>query len=378
MTKTGRLLRELIALPSVNPAFLSPNDPHTGEQQVGQFLGALARRAGLTVEFKPVFPRRPNLLARLSPAGRVRQRVLLAPHLDTVGWAEAPGSLFRPERRNGRLFGRGACDTKGSAAAMMQALVEVAGARRRPAQTEIVFAGLVDEEYLQAGSRSLAASRFKAGFAIVGEPTSLKVVTAHKGVIWLELRTRGREAHGARPELGRNAVFEMAQVVDALLTEYAEGLRRRRHPLLGPATVNVGSICGGKQPNIVPAECICTVDRRTLPGESDAQVMRDVAGLLRRRHLRARMRKIQGAPCLPLETSSRLPLVQRLLALTGQRRPDRADFFSDAGVLSHAGIPSVLFGPGDIAQAHKPDEWISLDQLEQAKDLLRQFLLSLP
>src|SRR5438105_654566 len=158
-------------------------------------------------------------------------------------------------RTNGKIFGRGACDTKGSVAAMMTALCELAQGGRRPKETEIVFAGLVDEENGQAGSRALASSGLKADLAIVGEPTRLRAVTAHKGSLWLQLETRGKSAHGARPELGRNAIHQMARIVDVLETEYAKLLRRRRHGLLGHPTVSVGVIQGGTQANIVPDHC---------------------------------------------------------------------------------------------------------------------------
>src|SRR5258706_8208044 len=136
---------------------------------------------------------------------------------------------------------------------MLGAVCELAGARSRPRETEIIFAGLIDEEQGQAGSRALTASGFKADLAIVGEPTKLEVVTAHKGSLWLTLETRGKSAHGATPQFGRNAVHAMARVVDLLETDYRNQLlRRRAHPLLGHATVSVGSIAGGSQPNIVP------------------------------------------------------------------------------------------------------------------------------
>ena len=199
MTKTAKLLRELIALPSVNPAFLPAKHPHAGEQRIADFLAVTAAMAGLEVEFQKVVPGRPNLLARLLPSGKIRRRLLLAPHLDTVNAADP--KQFIPSLRQGRLYGRGACDTKGSAAAMLTALCELAGSKGRPRETEIVFAGLVDEEHAQLGSRALAASRFRADLAIVGEPTRLQVVTAHKGSLWLELKTQGRAAHGATPQL---------------------------------------------------------------------------------------------------------------------------------------------------------------------------------
>jgi len=377
MTKTEKLLCELIALPSVNPAFLPANSPFAGEQGVADFLAAAARRAGLEVEFQPALPKRSNLLVRLTPPGTIQRRVLLAPHLDTVGGADIPGTLFTPTVKGGRLFGRGACDTKGSVAAMFTALCQLAAGPNRPAHTEIIFVGLIDEECGQIGSRKLAESGFRADLAIVGEPTRLKVVTAHKGVLWLRLETRGKAAHGARPELGRNAVHAMARIVDLLETRYAARLRQRRHPLLGQPTINVGSINGGKQPNIVPDKCAILIDRRTLPGETNKQVIAELKSYLRQNKMSARFSPTQSGVCGPIETSLRQPLVQQLFESVGQKEPVGVDYFSDAGVLTAAGIPSVLFGPGDIAQAHTPDEWLSLSQLERSKDLLAKFFSSL-
>jgi acetylornithine deacetylase len=373
MTNTAKLLRELIALPSVNPAFLPSKHPRAGEQRVADFLADAASRAGLDVEFQAVAPGRSNLLARLSPRGKARQRLLLAPHLDTVN---ATDEQFTPHTRNGRLFGRGACDTKGSVAAMFAALCELARTRQRPADTEIVFAGLVDEEHAQAGSRALVAGGLKADLAIVGEATRLQVVTAHKGTMWLCLETRGKSAHGSCPELGRNAVHAMARVVDLLQTDYAAQLRRRRHSLLGCATVSVGAICGGTQANIVPDRCSILIDRRSLPGETAAAVRREILGVLRRKNLTVSFVKDKLPPCLPLETDPRHPLVARFLKSVGQRKPGGVRYFCDASVLGHGGIPSVVFGPGDIAQAHTADEWISLAELERGKGLLLRFLQS--
>jgi acetylornithine deacetylase/succinyl-diaminopimelate desuccinylase-like protein len=378
VTKTEKLLCELIALPSVNPAFLPPNDSHAGEQRVAEFLAASARRAGLEIELQPVLPARSNLLIWFRPQGKVDRRLLLAPHLDTVSGAELPGAFFSPAISNGRLFGRGACDTKGSVAAMFTALCLLAESTQRPARTEIVLACLVDEESGQAGSRALAASGFRADLAIVGEPTKTKIVTAHKGALWLRLTTRGKAAHGARPELGRNAIHAMARVVDLLETRYAAALRRRRaHPLLGHASINVGAILGGKQPNIVPDECAIQIDRRTLPGENDSQVVREINTLLRQNRLSAQITSLQNAPCGPMETSLQSPLLPEFFRSARQKRPVGVDYFSDAGVLSAAGIPSVLFGPGDIAQAHTPDEWIGLEQLERGKEMLLRFFKTL-
>jgi acetylornithine deacetylase len=393
MTRTEKLLAELIALPSVNPAFLPPHHPHAGEQKVAEFLAAVAAKSGLDIEFQTVIrtdrPPRFNVIARLTPRNKIKQTILLAPHLDTVGAAE---TKFIPQRRHGRLHGRGACDTKGSVAAMLVALCELAESKSRPLETEIIFAGLVDEEHAQAGSRMFVAPasrrRIAAGgkdgradrattLAIVGEPTKLQVVTAHKGSLWLQLATRGVAAHGAKPQLGQNAVHEMARIVELLETKYAAQLRRCRHKLLGTGTVNVGQIAGGTQPNIVPDRCLITIDRRVLPGETEAGVRREIAALLRAHKLAAAISNPKLAPAPALETNSKLPLVRQFLRYAGQREPAGVDYFCDAAVLAAGGIPSVVFGPGDIAQAHTADEWISLAQLERGKALLVRFLYSL-
>ena len=375
MTRTEKLLAELIALPSVNPAFLPPRHPNAGEKNVADFLATTAARAGLEVEFQKVLPGRANIIARLLPRGKIKRTILLAPHMDTVG-ADSP--KFIPQRKNGRLHGRGACDTKGSVAAMLAALCELANSKSRPRATEIVFAGLIDEEHAQAGSRALVQNKFKANLAIVGEPTKLQVVTAHKGSLWLELAARGRAAHGATPHLCKHAIHEMARIVDFLETDYAAQLKRKKHRLLGAGTVNVGKISGGTQPNIVPDCCTISIDRRTLPGETENSVRREITLLLQAKKLSAKISSTKLAPALPLETDFKLPLVQAFLRAAGQKKPLGVDYFCDAAVLSAGGIPSVVFGPGDIAQAHTADEWISLAEVERAKDLLVRFFKSQP
>jgi succinyl-diaminopimelate desuccinylase len=375
MTSTEKLLRALVALPSVNPAFLPSGHKQAGEQSMAEFLATVGARAGLDVELQPVLPGRPNLIARLTPRGAPRQRVLLAPHLDTV---PAEAAQFEPNTKQGRLHGRGACDTKGSVAAMFSAMCELAHGDRRPVETEIVFAGLVDEENGQAGSRALVAGGFKADLAIVGEPTKLAVVTAHKGNLWLRIETQGKAAHGATPHLGRNAIHALAPVVELLETDYRAALAKRKHPLLGSPTSNVGVIAGGSQPNIVPGRCHIDVDRRTLPGETEATVRREITDLLRAHKLKAEVSFLKAEPCVAMETDPRQPLVQQFMKSTGQSKPLGVHYFCDAAVLSAGGIPSVVFGPGDIAQAHTADEWIELDQLERARRMLVDFLHSLP
>ncbi len=373
---TKQLLLDLVALPSVNPAFLPAGHPRAGEKNVADFLAATAAHAGLDIAFQDALPGRSNLLATLSPPGKARQRILLAPHLDTVNGADGQ---FAPREARGRVIGRGSCDTKGSIAAMLSALIAVARGARRPRETEIVFVGLVDEEIGHAGASAFVKAGWQADLAIIGEPTRLEVVTAHKGALWLELRTRGQAAHGSCPERGRNAVHEMAKIVDVLETTYAAQLRKAPpHPLLGRGTINVGSIHGGSQPNIVPAACVASLDRRTLPGETLRGVRAEIQGLLRPRGLRAEILETQSLYCGSMETDPNLPLVRQFSKLARQTKPAGVTFFCDGAVLAGGGIPSLVFGPGDIAQAHTADEWIALNSLERATRLLTRFLQDLP
>lgn len=376
MIDTAKLLCELIAIPSVNPSFVAEDYQHAGESRVADFLAALAKKNGLETEFQKALPGRSNLLARLTPTGKIKQRILLAPHLDTVPVAD--DAQFSPITKGGKIYGRGACDTKGSVAAMFSALCQLAQSKKRPTETEIIFAGLVDEENRQSGSQAFVASGLKADLAIVGEPTEAQIVTAHKGSLWLRLETKGKAAHGARPELGQNAVHEMAQIIDLLETKYRAQLRKRRHPLLGHATSNVGTVRGGTQPNIVPDYCDISVDRRMLPGETESSVRREIKKLLADAGKKATLKNYKTLSGLAMEADWKQPLIQQFFRTTGQTKPVGVDYFCDASILSNGGIPSVVFGPGNIAQAHTKDEWISIRSLNQATGLLSKFLSSLP
>ena len=375
MSQVVKLLRDLIALPSVNNAFLPPGDPHAGEELVADYLKNRARRACLEIDTQATNSGRDNLIVRLKPLGQPTHRIILAPHMDTVGGDL--DKIFRPTKKGERLHGRGACDTKGSVAVMFHAMEHLAK-RHRPANTEIVFIGFVDEECNQTGSRAFSKLKLKANLALVGEPTRCRVVTAHKGDLWLRLSTRGKAAHGARPELGRNAVHTMAKCIDTIETEYSQNLLKRRHAVLGHPTINTGIVRGGSQPNIVPDVCEADLDRRTLPGESFTTISREIGEVLKKRGLKARLTNVKGYTCPAMETDPTLPMVQQLMRTVRQTKPLGVDYYCDAANIAATGVPAIVWGPGDIAQAHTADEWISIRQIERGMDVLTRFLLSLP
>lgn len=370
------LLRELIRIPSVNPAFAAGRAKGTGEDRVGAYLSALARQAGLRVKSQSAGLRRKNIWVVLPALERRKRRIILAPHLDTIGVEEA-GQL-QPKRRGGRTYGRGACDAKGSVAAMFFSLLELARSAERPRRTEILFVGLADEENAQLGSRAFAAKCPPADLAIVGEPTRLQVVTAHKGDFWFEIEAQGKAAHGSRPELGKNAVLEMARMIVALETDYAATLRKRRHLLLGSPTINVGVVQGGRQPNVVPDRCRIQVDRRALPGENLAQVEAELLCVAQEANVRATISDLRQRPTPALETDPALPSVRDFLRHMGRKQVCGVDYFCDAAIIAGAGIPCVVYGPGDIAQAHTEKEWISERSLCLGAERLLRYLRSLP
>ena len=370
MNAVTKLLRELVARPSINPAFV--DDPAvSGEERVAELLIDRARQAGLDFRRQPVLPGRKNLLVRLTPSGKAQRRIILAPHMDVV---PAEANQFKPVIKNGRLHGRGACDTKGSMSAFFQSLCDVAKSGRRPQQTEILFVGLVDEECNQAGSRKFAQAGPKGDLAVAGEPTLLQTVTAHKGDLWWRLHAQGKAAHGATPHLGKNAVHTMARVVDVLETEYAKQLRLQSHPLLGSPTCNVGVMHGGTQPNIVPDDAWIDIDRRTLPGETAAGVWREIRTLLKKHGLKATYTALKGVDSPALETDPNLPIVQEFLRSSRRRKTLGVHYFTDAAPIASGGTPAIVFGPGNIAQAHTADEWLDLKQLDQATAIVTRFL----
>lgn len=371
-----QLLSDLVSIPSINPSLLPTQSNLTGEEQVATFLADYANKLGIEVQRQAVLPGRKNILLRLKPKKKIKQRVLLTPHLDVV---PAEESAFKPKIKNGKLHGRGACDTKGSVAAFFQAFYNLAKNGPLPNETEIIFIGLVDEEFGQAGSRKLAKVGPKADLAIAGEPTELKVVTAHKGNIWLQLETKGKAAHGATPHHGKNAIHLMNPILKILFEEYPKLLNRQNHPLLGAPTLNIGQISGGSQPNIVADRCIIDLDRRTIPGETEQSVKLEIQTLFRKQKLSLpSFSLIRSVPCPPLDTESSLPMVQSFLRATGKRKTHGVAYFTDASPISMGGTPALVFGPGNIAQAHAKDEFIEIKQLEKGQEMVEKFLRGLP
>ena len=428
-------LAQLVSIPSVNPMGRAEAGPHVYEARLTAHLEALLTGLGLRVERQTVAPGRDNLVARLdgdrSPedGGRL---ILFDAHQDTVPADNMTIAPWTPEVRQGRLYGRGACDTKGGMAAMLATIARLADERPR-GMPSIVMACTVDEEYTLAGAAALASqctqctphALREAGrtpliprlpdAAIVAEPTGLDVVVAHKGVIRWRCHALGRAAHGSHPELGRSAIYDMARLVAALERYDREVVRTAAaHPLCGPPTMNVGTIHGGSSVNIVPQRCTIEIELRLPPG-GDPPAARGrlidylaaeaavgtvpifVAGGHKNGTVPFGPRvdtEIETGPAVepaaehdppymqgpPLSDESNGEVAQRLSeaarSVVGDCRPRGVAYATNAAFYARAGVPSVVFGPGSIEQAHTEEEWVSLDELERAAEVLYRFVRS--
>ena len=366
------LLQDLIRIPSVNPEG-DPGCKETGESLIASYVGDLLEELGASVTFQEALPGRPNVLARFPSSGDIQKhRLLFAPHLDTVSVSGMTIPPFGGEVYEGCVWGRGATDTKGSMAAMLWALYQ---ARERIPHLpwEIWFAGLVDEETYQAGSRKLAAeTRFD--FVVVGEPTSMHVVHRTKGSLRLTLRTRGRAAHGSSPEVGENAIFKMLDVLHWVREVATPQLHQNVSPDLGSSSINVGIIQGGVRHNIVPDLCEAVLDIRTVLGQN-------VGALKESLHRIYPDLEIETRVAPPLYTRPDHPLIQKLLTIGSQlsmgSQLATAPWFCDATSFSAAGIPAIAIGPGSIAQAHTTNEFLKISDLEQGGLFFESFLNNL-
>lgn len=371
-----RLLR-FVNVHSVNPGI----DGGSGEVELANELESDLRELGIEADRQPVAENgRDNIIGWLFGA-EGSPVVMFEAHLDTVGLS---GAATTDARTDGlRVFGRGACDTKGSLVAMLEAvkLLSAVDADQRPT---IAMVGTIDEEYAGTGAQTLIERAEDFDMAVVGEPTGLHVATAHKGVLRFEIATRGVPAHSSKPHLGRNAIIDMASVLQRLEDVCVPELRRVEHPLVGSPTLNVSTIRGGTAQNVVPAECVISIDRRVNPGEDHDTVLEDIDAVLE--SLReGGVDVVTSAPTLvtaALDTPSDHPLVVALgagrAAVLGHAgEPMGMTFGTDASFFGPAGIPSVIFGPGNIDQAHSDDEWVEIDEVAQGAEILARAMLAL-
>ncbi len=381
------LLADLVRLPSVNPMGRPISGPDFLERRVSDYLCDKLQQLGVDWERVEVAPERANVLARLEGTPGLPTIVLDA-HQDTVPVDGMVIPPFDTAIRDGKLWGRGACDVKGGVATMLAAFAKLVAEQPSPRPT-VVCSFTCDEEATSLGINHLTSS-WSGGapqyrllptppdIAIVAEPTSLDAVVAHRGAVRWQITTTGRACHSSRPEQGVNAIYRMAEVLKHL-EAFAKWLptSRPQHPLCGPATLSVGIITGGISVNAVPDRCTIEIDRRVLPGEQREDVIPEVIAYLRERL----DFEVEHSPAFvfspPLGDDLNGAWADQLLSaiqpVVGTHQKIGVAYGTHASRFAAVGVPSVVFGPGDIAQAHTKDEWIALDQVTQAVECYYQF-----
>ena len=372
------LARELVRVDSRNPV-LVPGA--RGEAEVAGVLAAVLESWGFTVELRDAAPGRPNVIARIGGGGGGRS-LMLNGHLDTVGIDGMTHDAFDPVIRDGRLHGRGACDMKSGVAAMCAA---AARAARQGLAGEVIVAAVIDEELESLGTRALLEQGVRTDAAIVTEPTRLSVMPAHRGFVWMELRVTGRAAHGSRYDIGVDAIRHAGLVLAELDRLDGEVLPLRTHPLLGRGSLHASTITGGTAWSIYPDSCTVTVERRTLPGESADDAVAELRAACTRVHDRlARLGRSLEYDVLRQfsQSGSEIPVDAPIVRALGDAlessgapvRVEGASYWTDMALLNEAGIPSICYGPGDIALAHGAEEWIEVRQVEQAADVIERLI----
>lgn len=369
------LLQELIRVPSVNPDSAAVDEETAGEKKCAELVGEFLNELGAKVTFETVLPDRPNVIGRLPGDDGGKSAILFAPHLDTVSARGMTIDPFAATVSEGKIWGRGASDTKGTMAAMLWALHEMRD-QISSLPVAVAFVGLMGEETGQPGSKHFAKNhRGEFEFAVIGEPTSLQIVHAHKGFGWHLLKTEGISCHGSTPEKGVNAIRKMLPAVQALLTYLQEQFPKYTDPYLGQPTVNLGTMHGGSSRNVVPSSCEVTLDIRETPAlyaaGGSGKLIRDFLAQSEWADQVAVETEATGKPLLtPPETDGVRRLQSIGAALT------TAPWYCDAGRLAEGNIPAVAVGPGSIAQAHTKDEFLSVQDLEAGCHFYRRFLES--
>jgi acetylornithine deacetylase len=362
------LLRELVAIDSVNPS-LVPGA--AGEAQIADAIAAHMRRLGLDVAMQEAAPGRPNVIGVLEGVEPGRA-LMLCGHIDTVGVDGMPAP-FDPVEREGRLYGRGSQDMKGGVAAMIDAvrLARDRGFRKG----RLIVAAVVDEEYASIGADALVTA-WTADAAVVTEPTDLQIGVGHKGFAWAQIDTRGRAAHGSRPRDGRDAILRMGRVLRGLEALDRELQGRPPHPVIGTASLHASIIDGGRELSSYPDRCRLQLERRTVVGESADTLVREIdqiLGKLREEdpEFEATAKLMFSRPPYELPGGHELPVaLARAAAATGATvGAVGMSFWTDAAILGGSGIPSVLFGPGG-AGLHSIEEYVQVRDVIACRDAL--------
>jgi acetylornithine deacetylase len=353
VSEVAALAAALVRIDSVNPALISGA---AGEAEIARFVSGWLERAGLDVETVEPVPGRPSVIGVARGTGGGRS-LLLNAHLDTVG-TDAMAAPFEARIEDGRLYGRGSYDMKGALAAAMLALAD---ASRLGLAGDVILTAVADEEVASLGTEAVL-ERVSAEAAIVCEPTELQLAIAHRGFAGFEIETHGVAAHGSRPDLGVDAIAKMGHVLVALEELDRRLQAGRRHPLVGSGSLHASLIEGGQEFSSYPERCLLTGERRTLPGETAAEIEAD----LRAAGGDAEVRLLVSRE--PFEVDEGHDLVRAVGEAAGTSGVIGVPFWTDAALVAAAGIPTVLFGPAGEG-AHAAVEWVDVRSLDRCREV---------
>ncbi|MEX2752896.1 MAG: M20 family metallopeptidase [Candidatus Freyarchaeota archaeon] len=359
-----KLTQELVRIPS-------SKDVKGGERKVAETLASFFEKYGIPSEIQRV-GLGANIVARIGDPD-AGPTLMLNGHLDTVLATNMTIPPYEPVIRGGKLYGRGSCDMKAALAAMVAALAALhkAGVKLKGS---LLFTGVSGEETGSAGARRIVERGPTSNCAIVGEPTNLVITHGGYGITFATINIRGKAAHGSTPHEGINAIEKAAKIIVRMREKLPKIFAERTDPVVGPPTYNVGIIKSGTQPNIVPDKCTLVIDREVVPGETLEQIIADFQGIID--ELREEDPELDATVAVPavdlqpLKTSLDYPFIKHLAQAT-QHILGRVEYTgrcgsTDAAIFSEAGIPSVIFGPGEIKVAHSEAEYVEVEQVVNA------------
>lgn len=358
------ILRILIQTPSINPC-LAPSEGH-GEEAIAKVAQIWLADHGVNSWVEEVAPGRHNAVGEVGTDEA--PTIVFCAHLDTVGTTGMTIPAFEPRLEANRVYGRGSYDMKGSVAAVMCAAAALA---RDSFPGRLLLALVADEEYASIGAQDFV-KRHKADACVLTEPSEGRLILCHKGFVWTEIVTKGRAAHGSRWDLGVSAIAKMGKIIAALERFDQQELRSRTHPLLGPPSQHCSLIHGGSGLSTYAEECHLKIERRTLPGETPEQVLKELKGVIRSAGEEAHVQLILDRPPLSCDADAKVVTVLReaTTTVTGQT-PEVAgvSYWMDAALFAAAGIPTVNYGPSG-AGAHEAVEWVDLDSVVSCAEVL--------
>lgn len=348
------------------------------EKEVAEYIYNLLKREDIEVEKYDVLENRPNIVAKIKGKGSGKS-LMLNGHMDTVPPYNSKDNPFSGEIKEGKLFGRGSCDMKGPVACMLGAMIAI---KRSGIDLDgdLYFTGVINEEQLSQGTEYIVRNGPYTDAAIIGEPTGLNIAAGHRGLEWIEINFIGKATHGGTPQEGINAISKAAKFIRKIEDEVIPRFKERNHPLIGDPLLNFGVIEGGDQPSSVAGKCSLYIDRRWTPLESFDLVMNELRDAIK--ELKEEdptfdaevHRYFEDTDMMlhrPLEISLNHPVVKSLEKTIEDINNKKAEIFSfqawtDASLLSnYAKIPSVVFGPGFLKEAHSDLEFIHVDQLKK-------------